>query len=450
MFNVRLYLRYFRFDRARIRDFAVEALGRRVVSTRADAVHSEHARLFHLPDATLREYCRRTLEGHDFGETKPDGFFSRLWKRVRSLGRVPEVDVLTLRRLALAVTAFQRAPADLEEGSPLFDQQVRGAVALSQRALVQMDTGEGKTYAILPAGLCAVLQVSPCLMSHLRQRLSGRARRCAHATLLGVVGIDVGLGHGSNLWMGADGWSKRVVYTTLHALMFHHISCEIAVRTQPALVSFGAAILDEADAILLDQSVDSYVHTVNIPATFHDWETSLALAGDLEAEKDIIVDTDDFNASLTLEGEKKFKVMLGSPSAISLRDLVMRDAVENSYIALYHVKEDQDYVVHGSRASPIDRKTGEVQRGQSPLWIFPLERRLGLPPRPGYVTLQSLQPRVFLKEFAHISGLSGHYCERCDGVHRCLSASVHQNRTAPAALGRLAGQHRLCQPRGGP
>ena len=146
---------------------------------------------------------------------------------------------------------------------------------------------------------------------------------------------------------------------------------------------------------------------MNIPATFHDWETSLALAGDLDAEKDIIVDTDDFNASLTLEGEKKFKVILGSPSAISLRDLVMRDAVENSYIALYHVKEDQDYVVHGSRASPIDRKTGEVQRGQSPLWIFPLERRLGLPPRPGYVTLQSLQPRVFLKEFAHISGLSG-------------------------------------------
>jgi len=116
VFNLKLNLR---LDLVRIVNSIVEAYGRSVVSTRADAVHSEHARLFHLPDDTLREYCQRTLEGHDFGETKPEGFFSRLWKRVRHLGSLPEVDELTLRRLALAVTAFQRAPADLEKGCHL-------------------------------------------------------------------------------------------------------------------------------------------------------------------------------------------------------------------------------------------------------------------------------------------------------------------------------------------
>ena len=266
-----------------------------------------------------------------------------------------------------------------------------------------MDTGEGKTYAILPAAFalcCKYHRVYViCANDYLAERDAHRTR-----PLLDSFGVTLGLGMAN----GSEAWSKRVVYTTLRSLMFHHIFCEIAVRTQLAPISFGAAILDEADAILLDQSLTPYIHTANVPAKLHDWETTLALAGDLENEKDIIVDTDDFSASLTLEGEQKLKAMLGSPSAMSQRDLVMRDAVENAFIALFHVEEDRDYVVEGLRAYPIDRKTGEVHRGQTLGWIFPLEYRLGLPPRPGMVVLQSLRrPRVFLKGFAHISGLSG-------------------------------------------
>ena len=61
----------------------------------------------------------------------------------------------------------------------------------------------------------------------------------------------------------------------------------------------------------------------------------------------------------------------------------------------------------GSAAYPIDRKTGEVQRGVQPGLDLPLEHRLRLPPRPGRSSCNRLQPRVFLKEFAHVSGLSG-------------------------------------------
>jgi len=53
--------------------------------------------------------------------------------------------------LALGIAAFNRCPADLPEGSELYPEQIQAAIVLTQPSILHMDTGEGKTYALLPA-----------------------------------------------------------------------------------------------------------------------------------------------------------------------------------------------------------------------------------------------------------------------------------------------------------
>ena len=56
-----------------------------------------------------------------------------------------------IEKLAIGVAAFNRCPADLSNTDELYPSQIKAALSLTQPCVLQMDTGEGKTYALLPA-----------------------------------------------------------------------------------------------------------------------------------------------------------------------------------------------------------------------------------------------------------------------------------------------------------
>jgi preprotein translocase subunit SecA len=383
---------------------AVRVIFRQIISDDATGVYQLMEPLTSLPESELRARCRAALDG--VPPEQPTGP-ARWTRRLRTAVSVPlgmrEPDRLSLAHLALAVEAFSRVPADLPAGSMLYPEQIRAAVALTQPSLVQMDTGEGKTYAILPAAFalaCRHYRVFiVCANDYLAWRDASRTR--AYWEYLGITpGLCV-------LHTDRDEeWSARVVYTTLDALIFRSLGGEIGMERPSVENSYAAVLLDEADAILLDQAQGGFSIIRLVESSAFDWTFALEFAGGLQEEREVEVDRAELTAELTLEGERRLRERLGSAGSEASYFLT-RFAVEASYVALRVVQEGMDYVILNDRLHPVDRITGKVERGRSAQWLIALEFIRGLAPRPKKVTLHETSPRLFFDRFPHVAGLSG-------------------------------------------
>lgn len=310
----------------------------------------------------------------------------------------------TLNNIALAIEAFNRAPADLPAGSRLYQEQIQAAINLTRRCLLQMDTGEGKTYALLPAAFALACEhycvYIVCANEYLAWRDANRT-----GPFWEFVGLPLGLCLEST---SSANWSQRVIYTTLETLVFRHLRNTISIeKAEPSLL-FSSVLLDEADAILLDQATSPFTLIQDINSAAFDWTFALDYARDLVEEEDILTNLNTLNANLTVAGEQQLRARTTSdPANAGLKYLMTRHAVEVAYVALKVVDEEKDYVVEGDKIYAIDRVTGKIQRNITPRWIIPLEFMRGSKFSAERITLDSISPVTVLKKFRHMAGMSG-------------------------------------------
>jgi preprotein translocase subunit SecA len=240
-----------------------------------------------LSDQWLREECLRLLSGQSSPAAKKprQSWLTRLVNAI--LGR--RSDPLIVHALALGVEAFRRNPADLPAGSRLYPQQVEAAVALTERCVIQMDTGEGKTYALLPAALALACRHPRvyvlCANDYLAERDATRT-----LSFWRFVGLQVGLAVEDNRYREAE-WSAQIVYTTLREFMFKRERDQVAYDEPGCPMTAAAAVLvDEADAVLIDAAFDPYAEVALIEPSSFDWSPVLEIAAQLDPTTDIITD----------------------------------------------------------------------------------------------------------------------------------------------------------------
>jgi len=385
-----------------------------------------------LSDEQLKSAYAQLLEVREGARPKPTPHqrvvFVLQWLAALFGVRQPQFDMIDA--LALAYEGFARAPADLREtvppGTPigLYPEQIQLASELSLGAFVQMATGEGKTYGILPAALYLLTGYPTVYIVCASDYL---AWRDAHRTqaFWEFFGISVGLGQrGQN---DAD-WSAQVVYTTLRALVFRSMEMEIARIRHPHPLIMGAVILDEADAIVLDSAFQAYALVRSIAAESFDWEHAGAVASQLEEDEDIDVDYASLTGRLTVEGERKVRGAFGGGAFDAMGDyLVFRRAVEIAFIAFRIVVEGEDYVVEDDVVLPIDRLTGKIDRGATPAWRYCLAHKLGSSHGYESVTIHTVVPFAVLDRFPHVCGTSGTVVDNALEyllVHRRLVSEV--------------------------
>lgn len=380
----------------------VELLGNRFTREDKNSINVYRSEWARLGDDALQVKLREAAQGiNTLKPPRSRGIIALLFSLLpRFLHRK---NPITLNNIALAVEAFNRMPADLPTGSRLFPQQVQAAIALVQRCLIQMDTGEGKTYALLPAAFALACEHQRvyivCANEYLAWRDANRTR-----PFWEFVGLPPGL----CLEQTPDSnWSQRVIYTTLEWLVFRQLKNTLSQHKPDYPLLFGSVLLDEADAILLDQAVTPFTVVQNINSTAFDWTLALDYAGRLVEKEDILTEFDTLNASLTLAGEQRVREFISAGPASGTNYLLTRYAVEIAYVALKAVEEERDYVVEGDRVYAIDRVTGKVQRNVTPRWVVPLEFMRGFASSPERITLDSISPVTVLKKFRHIAGMSG-------------------------------------------
>jgi preprotein translocase subunit SecA len=380
--------------------------GHRRINSGIQSIIQRHLELQDMNDEAFKKECASLQEKNGFDSDKapkPRATFSQLFSKISSFSLFKkDVSAATIAQVAAGVEAFRRCPADLPQGSELYHEQIKAAVALTQSCLVQMNTGEGKTYALLPAIfslLCKYKQVYVvCANKYL-------ARRDAQRTLSywKYLGISVGIG----MYQSQENvWERQVIYSTLDDLMFKQLGDDIDYRKPTSPIRQKCIVLDEADSILLDQAGTNYTQPVAVSGKIYDWSLAVHLAESIDSRL-IEADAVDLTASLSIEGEDWLRSKLHDQFGNDNNYQLYRHAVELSYVGIRLAKMDIDYIIEDNRLHRVNRNNGLIEYYQTKPWFLPLQYKMRMPIGAELITRIMLNPRIFLRQFQHISGLSG-------------------------------------------
>lgn len=307
-----------------------------------------------------------------------------------------------IEKLAIGIAAFSKCPADLSN-TALYPSQINAALALTQSCVLQMDTGEGKTYALLPAVFALSCKFDKvyilCANEYLALRDATRTK-----SYWDFVGLDVQFCSKSDKCNDSK-WKGDVIYTTLTALLFKGLYDDLYKIPYERKISYDAIIIDEIDAVLFDND-SNHILSKEVKSNVYDWMLAINYAKQLKEDVDITIDREVLTASLTIIGDGKLKNYLHENNISKSQYGQLRRGVEISFIAL-SLEEDRDYVFLHNMIYSLDRLNGEIEYNKTVNWIIPLEIIRGLNPRPHKISLHEINPRVFLTQFNHMSGMSG-------------------------------------------
>jgi preprotein translocase subunit SecA len=283
-------------------------------------------------------------------------------------------------------------------GLTLFDVQLQGALAMAEGRIAEMQTGEGKTVAAAPAVAWYARSRNGV---HVMTANDYLARRDAEwmGGVYRFFGLSVGCVQQSmNSEERKRAYACDVTYSSANEVGFDYLRDQIALYPQDQVLRpFAAALVDEADSILIDEA-----------------RMPLVLAGDKEDAEPLAyrvdaltrrfvprthysVDENHRNVALTDAGIRVVEQVFQCGNLFDDRNLTLHAAVQDSIHARALLRRDVDYLVKNGAIESIDEFKGRViQDRRWPAGLhMALEAKEGVAQKPqgrvlGSVTLQNL------------------------------------------------------------
>ena len=333
------------------------------------------------------------------------------WRTVRAIeARGPELEALddvALKRLGQALAYRARSGEDVDSliidsfaatreagrrrlGMRHYDVQLLAGVALVHGAIVEMQTGEGKT---LVATLPLVLYGLAGKGAHLATVNDYLARRDAEwmTPIYEALGMSVGIVESQ---MDFDArrraYARDVTYGTAKEFGFDFLKDRLIGRqladgsgeTGAALTGASAggaakllqrpfwfALVDEADNVLIDEARTPLI-IASPPGEAQAAEQALfrfaaSAAAVLEADADYEKDPQKQTCELLGRGRSRVRALDRPPELESTSLLGMYDAVERALRARNFFLPDRQYVVREGKIVIIDEFTGRAAEGRT-------------------------------------------------------------------------------------
>jgi preprotein translocase subunit SecA len=315
------------------------------------------------------------------------------------LPAVPEIEEVSKLRAALArldddalkgkartatrlseVVAVTAVVASRVLGLQMFDVQLEGALGLAHGRIIEMQTGEGKTLAAVPA---VVWHARSGQGVHVLTANDYLARR--DAAWMGDVYRWMGLSVGA-IQQHQDSEARRVAYrcdityASANELGFDYLRDGLAMHPhEQVLRPFAAAVIDEADSILIDEA---RIPLVIAGGTVE--PSSAAIDADRAVRRLVpglhfSVDQPARNVSLTPVGVSEVERLLPCPNLYAAEHLVAMTAVQDALHARTLLHRDVDYLVQDSSVLSVDELKGRVVRDRR--WPAGLQTALELKER---------------------------------------------------------------------
>lgn len=345
--------------------------------------------------------------------------WSKLQVRIASAGRLSRQRDQLKKELPEAL-ALVRDAGRRALGLEAFPVQMEGALVLMDGQIAEMRTGEGKT---LVAAMGAALSTLIFKHVHLVTVNEYLAQRdCALMTpLFAALGLDCRVVLSTQqLDEKRVAYDAHVTYGVNSEFGFdflrNHMVANEEDKTQPALHE-SLAIVDEADAILIDDARTPLIITQTAPVPVDHLPKITRLANALVVGEDFVVDEKEFRATLTEQGYAKAEHWMHEQGWLAEHaHLYDGQGVEYLYrldaalkARTLYTRNVQYMVDDQGTVSIIDESTGRILLGRR--WSEGLhqaiEAKEGVAIQPETEVQATITYQHFFRLYGGLAGLTG-------------------------------------------
>ena len=253
-------------------------------------------------------------------------------------------------------------------GLRLFDVQIRGALALQQGHIAEMQTGEGKTLAAVPA---IVWYASHHRGMHVLTANDYLARRDAGWMRPVYEWFGLTVAHVSQSMTAEarrEAYDADITYATANEIGFDYLRDGLAQHLNQIVQHRGLAfaLFDEADSILLDEARIPLVIAAEggasaTPSLAHQANT---VAASMQQHIHYRIDEHGRNVQLTDAGIAHAEEALQCGSLFDAGNLSILTAMQDALHAHALLKCDVDYVVHHGSIELVDEFKGRIAQNR--------------------------------------------------------------------------------------
>jgi preprotein translocase subunit SecA len=295
------------------------------------------------PSAPMLEHVN-SLRAEYARLTDPD-----LDRTARTAATLPEV-------VAVAAVLASRVL-----GLQMFDEQIAGALALAGGRIVEMQTGEGKTLAAVPAVAWLarggrgvhVLTANDYLAQRDADWMRGIYERLGFSVAAVGQHLDTAARRAA--------YRAAITYTTANEVGFDYLRDGLAFdRAEQVHRPFAAALVDEADSILIDEARIPLVIAGGDDQNGDLVTRADQLARELLPGRHFTVDGEARNIALTPPGVAHAERGFGCDNLFDAASLDAHTALQDALHAHVLLRRDVDYIVTDDAVLPVDEFKGRI------------------------------------------------------------------------------------------
>lgn len=294
-------------------------------------------------------------------------------------------------------------------GISLFDTQLLAAANMLSGTVVEMDTGEGKTFVGALAASAQALRGRRVhvltVNDYLAQRDAAWLRPFYQKMGVTVAAVTTAAGPEER----RSAYSSDVVYVSVNELGFDVLRDRtITEPNQAVLQPFDVCIVDEIDSVLVDEATVPLVLAGRARNELQSVDVA-DFVRSLAPQTDFIIEADKRNVSLTDAGIDRAQAKWPGVELYSAEGTPLFSSINVALHAQVLLQRDVDYIVRDGQAQIVSDSRGRVAHTQR--WPDGLqaavETKEGLSATEQGEILDQLLVKDLIKSFTSVTGMSG-------------------------------------------
>jgi preprotein translocase subunit SecA len=308
------------------------------------------------------------------------------------------------------VFAVVREAADRAIGQRPYPVQLLGGLVIADGGVAEMATGEGKTLTAVAPLVWYALHGRGAHLVTANDYLASRDAAWMRP-VYEFCGLEIAyVRYSDRAAVRRAGYAADVTYATISTVGFDHLSDHLvfdpALRVQREPF---AAIVDEADSLLLDEGRTPLIIAGQVDRDHVDRGRYADLVAELDPDTDFEVNWEDVAAYLTEAGIARVEALLGIENLYGAATTELH-AVHQALQARAAFIRDKDYIVSADGdVIIVDENTGRLKHGNRFQYGIheAIEAKEGLAPKPATVTSAEISVQAVVGRYTHRGGMTG-------------------------------------------
>jgi len=340
-------------------------------------------------------------------------------------------------------------------GFNLHNVQVQAMLAGSQGAIVEMQTGEGKTVVTGATAALTSLMSPTVHVATTNAYLAGRDLEDL-APVFEKLGIACGiLPDGDDMAATQAAYQKTITYGPGYQFGFDYLRDQVYLRDNRQsrlgvqtlnaitgkditkslrqLPEHHTAIIDEADSVMIDEAVTPLVISgaARVNADPLAFNLAKRIAAELKLEDDFTIELPDKKIEVNDDASKVCHEKIDGVKNLNL-ERPWRIYIRNALRAMHVLQRDVDYVVREEEVQIVDQNTGRIFADRT--WQDGLhqavEAKEGLTIKSAPPSVAQISRQRYLMMYEQLSGLTGTAAsvfEEFKNVYKMKSVTIPTN-----------------------